>query len=117
MSFLQSPFRNLRALSIVPLSIASSISLIAAISATAPSHAQSASAADTAPAADTRRDGTSNRRQVAFDAPGPFTYDALGATPSIRLPGQAAARTTQLAPEPKDMRAANQGAKQKTSEQ
>jgi hypothetical protein len=82
---------------------------MAALGVAAPSYAQSASASDTAAVAAGRRDGTSGGKE-AFGAPGPFTYNAVGATPSIRLTARTAANATQRTPGP----AADRGVKHKT---
>lgn len=65
------------------LSVAAGVALTTALIAGGQAAAQSANPAD---AARSREDATTKPAPTAHIPSGPFVYDALGATPSIRLP-------------------------------
>lgn len=72
------------------LSRAAGATLMTALIAAGPAAAQSAPPADTARS---REDATTKTTPTAHVPSGPFVYDALGATPSIRLPALFGKRT------------------------
>jgi len=63
------------------LSVAVSTALLAGLIAAGPARAQS-----DADASEPRKNETTKRQAASNESVGPFVYEALGATPSIRLP-------------------------------
>lgn len=92
MTTLQASRMNLRALSILSLSLACSFVLVLGMGAAAPSRAQSPARTDAAKAAEARPDGTS--KKSAANPWSPLTYDQLGATPAAKLPKKSGPRKT-----------------------
>jgi hypothetical protein len=72
------------------LSTAVSTALLAGLIAVGPASAQSGAASPDASAA--RKSETTKPQSVSTESVGPFVYEALGATPSIRLPSLFAGR-------------------------
>jgi hypothetical protein len=81
--------------------------------------AQSAAASGAASASEARKNETTRREPTAYESVSPFVYDALGATPSIRLPALSGARAQGRAPESKKVasgdRVANEAASTQSS--
>jgi hypothetical protein len=66
------------------LSTAVSTALLAGLIAVGPVRAQSGAAGSDA--SEARKSETTKRQSASTESVGPFVYEALGATPSIRLP-------------------------------
>jgi hypothetical protein len=65
------------------LSTAVTTALLAGLVAVSPASAQSGASTD---ASEARKNQTTKRPSASTESIGPFVYEALGATPSIRLP-------------------------------
>jgi hypothetical protein len=98
---------NRRALTTAPLAFAW-LTALAGFGSTATAYAQSAAAPDTATA---NRPAVSGKPATPADAASPFVYDALGATPTVRLLGR---RSSQPAAAPKEVKPFDHASAEKT---
>ena len=85
---------GMRSPSTVPMRIASSFALISMLFAVAPAQSQPSAGSEPAAPASVRTDVAAKESPAASVAPGPFTYESLGATPRVRKPARPRAATT-----------------------